>query len=180
MLTVRSADTFAKTGAPKNKQCPFCNDYFTSSSLGRHLDLYIKEKSPKTADGVHDVDKIKQLRSNITRRQPRRNPQKPSQGATPASDAAYQASITTSPYELVAGTEEHGSYHVNKPTWEATGVMTGVNSPGFRLGLATRKQVSRSEAIARKKILDDRTRLRAAELALQELLDSVNAARYFN
>ncbi|KAI9736544.1 MAG: hypothetical protein M1818_006055 [Claussenomyces sp. TS43310] len=60
-----------KPSAPKDKACPFCQQPFTSSSLGRHLDLYIKEKNPKPADGVHDVDEIRKMRGGITRRQPR-------------------------------------------------------------------------------------------------------------
>ena len=34
----------SNTKAPKDRNCPFCNQAFTSSSLGRHLDLYIKPK----------------------------------------------------------------------------------------------------------------------------------------
>jgi len=34
----------SSTKAPKDRSCPFCNQAFTSSSLGRHLDLYIKPK----------------------------------------------------------------------------------------------------------------------------------------
>lgn len=59
------------TKAPKDKNCPFCGQAFTSSSLGRHLDLYIKDKNPKPSDGIHNVDEIRKLRGSITRRQPR-------------------------------------------------------------------------------------------------------------
>lgn len=59
------------TKAPKDKNCQFCGQAFTSSSLGRHLDLYIKEKNPKPPDGIHDVEAIRRLRGGITRRQPR-------------------------------------------------------------------------------------------------------------
>jgi len=57
--------------APKDKHCPYCGQSFTSSSLGRHLDLYIKNKNPKAPDGLHNVEEIRKLRSSITRRQPR-------------------------------------------------------------------------------------------------------------
>nr|POE64803.1 hypothetical protein CFP56_76314 [Quercus suber] len=68
----------------KDRQCPFCNQAFTSSSLGRHLDLYIKPKNPKPADGVHDIAEIRKIRGGITRRQPR-------SGARPsASDAGIR------------------------------------------------------------------------------------------
>ncbi|KAF2485406.1 hypothetical protein BDY17DRAFT_102684 [Neohortaea acidophila] len=55
----------------KDRACPFCAQAFTSSSLGRHLDLYIKPRNPKPPDGVHDVDEIRRIRGRITRRQPR-------------------------------------------------------------------------------------------------------------
>lgn len=51
----------------KDRACPFCGQAFTSSSLGRHLDLYIKPKNPKPADGVHDVDEIRKLRGSTLR-----------------------------------------------------------------------------------------------------------------
>ncbi|KAI0413146.1 hypothetical protein F5X98DRAFT_297234 [Xylaria grammica] len=60
-----------KTSAVKDKSCPYCGQAFTSSSLGRHLDLYIKEKNRKPPDGIHDVDAIRKVRESITRRQPR-------------------------------------------------------------------------------------------------------------
>ncbi len=57
--------------AAKDRNCPFCGQAFTSSSLGRHLDLYIKERNPKKPDGIHDVDEIRRLRESVTRRQPK-------------------------------------------------------------------------------------------------------------
>lgn len=170
------AGTPSKTGASKNKQCPFCGDNFTSSSLGRHLDLYIKEKNPKAADGIHDVDKIRQIRSNITRRQPRRSTQK-TDVSTPGSNTALPPGSSASQYGFIIGTDEHNRLMINRPTWEATGVITNIPTTGLRIDSATRKQLSRSDTAIRKRMLEDRTRLRAAELALQEVLDSVNAAR---
>ncbi|KAI9651558.1 MAG: hypothetical protein M1831_000753, partial [Alyxoria varia] len=61
----------SKHSLSKDKQCPFCHQSFTSSSLGRHLDLYIKEKNPKPPDGVHDVESIRKIREKITRRHAR-------------------------------------------------------------------------------------------------------------
>lgn len=55
----------------KDRVCPFCKQIFTSSSLGRHLDFFIRDKRPKLPDGVHDVDQIRKLRSAITRRHAR-------------------------------------------------------------------------------------------------------------
>ena len=167
----------SKPSAPKNKACPFCHDQFTSSSLGRHLDLYIKEKNPKAADGIHDVDKIRQIRGNITRRQPKRTSQK-TEASTPASHGRYPPGAPESPYGFVIGTDEHKRILINRPTWEATGVMTDIPANGLRLDMSSGKQLRRSDAAIKKRMVEDRTRLRAAELALQEVLDSVNAARY--
>lgn len=66
-----SAGGDAGLKASKDRKCPFCHQPFTSSSLGRHLDLYIKPKNPKPPDGIHDVGEIRKMRGNITRRQPR-------------------------------------------------------------------------------------------------------------
>jgi hypothetical protein len=71
MAETESQSNTPKAGAPKDKNCPYCGQAFTSSSLGRHLDLYIKEKNAKPPDGIHDVDAIRKLRGGITRRQPR-------------------------------------------------------------------------------------------------------------
>ncbi|KAL9053585.1 MAG: hypothetical protein Q9162_004682 [Coniocarpon cinnabarinum] len=66
-------DTLSKTptSLSKDRICPFCEQAFTSSSLGRHLDLYIREKNPKPPDGIHDVEEIRKMRRKITRRQPK-------------------------------------------------------------------------------------------------------------
>lgn len=58
--------------AAKDKECPYCRQAFTSSSLGRHLDLYIKPRNPKKPDGIHDVEEIRRTRGGVTRRQPDR------------------------------------------------------------------------------------------------------------
>ncbi|PVH95047.1 hypothetical protein DM02DRAFT_645556 [Periconia macrospinosa] len=65
--TPRPPSSSLKT--PKDKNCPFCGQAFTSSSLGRHLDLYIRPKNPKPSDGLHIVDEIRKIRGGITRRQ---------------------------------------------------------------------------------------------------------------
>ena len=68
-----SSQHASQTGAKtyKDRDCPFCGQAFTSSSLGRHLDLYIKPKNPKAPDGVHHADEIRSMRRGITRRQPK-------------------------------------------------------------------------------------------------------------
>ncbi|KAH7410690.1 hypothetical protein BKA64DRAFT_617454 [Cadophora sp. MPI-SDFR-AT-0126] len=135
----------SKTGAPKDKSCPFCHQQFTSSSLGRHLDLYIKEKNPKPADGVHDVDEIRKLRGGITRRQPRNSTSR-REGSTPAgtpvaqdrrsprpeSDGQGNRSPSLRRDEVVGDTvnfKGKPNYFINKGTWESTGVMNNIPPP---------------------------------------------------
>ncbi|KAI9887699.1 MAG: hypothetical protein M1823_000448 [Watsoniomyces obsoletus] len=97
----------SRTPASKDKHCPWCDQLFTSSSLGRHLDLYIKEKNPKPADGVHDIEEIRKMRSNITRRSARTSSvkresvtpalSKASPTGSPHSDGAASSTATTGP-----------------------------------------------------------------------------------
>lgn len=131
-----------KTGAPKDKSCPFCHQAFTSSSLGRHLDLYIKEKNPKPADGIHDVDEIRKLRGGITRRQPRNSTSR-REGSTPAGTPGTQDRRSPPPESEVGGKRSpnlrresgaadmfnhngKGGFHINQASWEATGVMNNI------------------------------------------------------
>jgi hypothetical protein len=142
-----NADSTTQAGknpAVKDKACPFCQQPFTSSSLGRHLDLYIKEKNPKPADGIHNVDEIRKLRGNITRRQPRSSTSR-REGSTPAGTPT--ATSKRSPSETDAGTRQSPSVHReygetpdalshkkvraiwNTPTWHSTGVMNDIPTP---------------------------------------------------
>jgi hypothetical protein len=138
-----------KTGAPKDKACPFCHQQFTSSSLGRHLDLYIKEKNPKPADGIHDVDEIRKLRGGITRRQPRNSTSR-REDSTPAGTPGAAERRSPRPESERQGNrspslrrDDTGSsdvmnfkarpgYYINKPSWESTGVIN--NIPPLRNG----------------------------------------------
>lgn len=88
--------------APKDKHCPYCGQSFTSSSLGRHLDLYIKSKNPKAPDGLHNVDEIRKLRGSITRRQPRGGVRRDS-SAPRDSQAGSKRSCGTSDGESIVG-----------------------------------------------------------------------------
>jgi len=127
-----------RAGAPKDKQCPFCEQHFTSSSLGRHLDLYIKEKNPKPSDGRHDVVEIRKLRGGITRRQPRNSTSR-REDSTPAGtpggqerrSPALESDVPRSP--SFRREPMDGNYYANKPkfalnkgTWESTGVMNNI------------------------------------------------------
>lgn len=127
------------TKAMKDKSCPFCHQPFTSSSLGRHLDLYIREKNPKAPDGVHDVDAIRKIRQNITRRQPKgavsRRATSASVGTPASSSRKSPASedpdspAARSPLFPKDGSRAKpvtGSSYPFKPRWEATGVINGL------------------------------------------------------
>ena len=134
----------AKNAAVKDKACPFCHQPFTSSSLGRHLDLYIKEKNPKPADGIHNVDEIRKLRGNITRRQPRSSMSR-REDSTPAGTPG--TINKRSPSETDMGTRHSPSMrrdyadtpnalshkkmrttHLNSATWHSTGVINDIPS----------------------------------------------------
>jgi hypothetical protein len=131
-----------KTGAPKDKACPFCHQPFTSSSLGRHLDIYIKEKNPKPADGIHDVDEIRKLRGGITRRQPRSSTSR-REDSTPAGTPGAQERRSPAPESEIGGKRSPNlrreseaadmfnnngkpQFSINQASWEATGVMNTI------------------------------------------------------
>ena len=142
-----------KNSAPKDKNCPFCHQAFTSSSLGRHLDLYIKEKNPKPADGIHIVDEIRKLRGGITRRQPRNSTSRredstpagtpgASERRSPQNDSDMTGSDSPSlgkdvgtamgmmcmarglPGQIPGA--RRPNFVVNGGTWESTGVMNHI------------------------------------------------------
>jgi hypothetical protein len=134
-----------KLSAPKDKNCPYCGQAFTSSSLGRHLDLYIKDKNPKAPDGIHDVDEIRKLRGGITRRQPRgstggrRDTSTP--GGTPKAVSRKDSAQDSEAYRSPAIPKD-GQYAVDStlskypftPGWEATGVINDIPSRNGELG----------------------------------------------
>ena len=181
----------SKTPATKNRSCPFCHASFTSSSLGRHLDLYIKEKNPKPPDDVHDVEEIRRLRGGVTRRQPRTSSVK-------GEDSTHSSSKPTSmreqrspsvPAFFAGGGQANGisaQSPLDRAKWEGAGVVNDL-SPRLDSGeplphLARRRSnmrnVSLKEGLARKQeALEERDRGRAAELALREVLESVKAAK---
>ena len=176
------------TKTPKDKNCPFCHAPFTSSSLGRHLDLYIKEKNAKPPDNIHDVDEIRRLRGNVTRRQARTSSAK-RDGSTPSSAKATPMPDQSSPPSAVhysnVGHQEGAPVRVNlnRPSWQATGVINDLppvirESPSYPKPRNIVRRTSTKEEIARKQdALDEKERGRAAELALKEVLESVKAAK---
>ncbi|POR35191.1 Uncharacterized protein TPAR_04592 [Tolypocladium paradoxum] len=185
-----------KASAPKDKNCPYCGQAFTSSSLGRHLDLYIKEKNPKPPDGIHDVDAIRKVRGGITRRHPRgsvgRKDSTPA--GTPRPSAKREASAAESETCKPSATPKDGQYAVDStlskfpfaPRWEATGVINDIPAEAAPDTAARRPAVQRTAAKqavhkaqhdVKQKLADAMDTARAAELALRELLGSWRAAK---
>jgi hypothetical protein len=179
--------------AAKDKNCPFCGQAFTSSSLGRHLDLYIRPKNPKTADGIHLVDEIRKLRGGITRRQAKGSISLPKRGDSVASTPAHKkqsvasedsATLVHSPEE--DDDDDDDELHVGKPRTHFKDVSWshGKRQPSRALGAKTpdmRRDVSRQMQKAdleqRFKTSEEVEIASATEMALRELLKSVREAR---
>jgi hypothetical protein len=192
-----SSPATAKTRTSKDKECPYCHQGFTSSSLGRHLDQYIFRKKP---DGVHDVDEIRRLRGGITRRTAKGGLQckqdregslstphttSPANRNSPAEDARV---------DLNATPEEGYRVQLNVPNWQSTGVINGLPgsstvSPAWEHVISTagtgKRKYTSLEPSSAKDILglrgdagSERDTARALELALREVLDIVQAAQY--
>ncbi|KAM0667128.1 hypothetical protein ACQRIT_005823 [Beauveria bassiana] len=192
-----------KLGAPKDKNCPFCGQAFTSSSLGRHLDLYIKEKNPKAPDGIHDVDEIMKLRGGITRRQPRGSIGRREFSGTPTGTPrpSKRKIRTTSDPDAPRATQipKDGQYAVDSTLskfpyvarWEATGVMNDIPPKGSAdseastetakrpsAGRTSSKQlVQKAQFDIKQKLADAMDTARAAELALREIIGSWRSAK---
>lgn len=179
--------TPAKGPTAKDRRCDFCGQFFTSSSLGRHLDLYVKEKNPKPPDGVHDVDEIRRMRGNITRRQARNSSAK-RETSTPTvskpSPMNNQRSPSIGRGQIDGPHPEGVRARFNAANWQATGVINGL-PPTPRQGQvhvdmrrdSSRRTSVKSDFVRRQAMMDDTDTGRAAELALRELLGSLRAAR---
>ncbi|KAI0888444.1 uncharacterized protein GGS22DRAFT_155881 [Annulohypoxylon maeteangense] len=190
-----------KASAPKDRNCPYCGQAFTSSSLGRHLDLYIKEKNPKAPDGIHDVDAIRKMRGSITRRQPRGSLAR-RDTSTPGTPTASRKSPVFDIGTKMPSIPKEGQFVVDnqlpkypfQPTWEATGVINDIparngelkNSPDDSNGQDSRRlpmqrapsrPLQKSQLDVRQRLADAMDTARAAELALRELLSSFRAAK---
>ena len=179
----------SKHPAIKDKECPFCHQPFTSSSLGRHLDLYIKDKNPKPPDDVHDVEEIRKLRSSITRRQARASTNKddstpPSANPTPIRDRR-SSSIPKSLTNALNAEDGAVKTFWNQPNWQATGVINDIPQIAtddqvtvVRRQIPSRNGSVKEDVKRRQRTLDDRDRGQAAELALKEVLENIKSARY--
>lgn len=178
--------TPSRTPAVKDRRCDFCGQFFTSSSLGRHLDLYIKEKNPKPPDGIHNVEEIRRMRGNITRRQARNSSVK-RDTSTPA---ASKPSPLTTPNSPSGGRIQFDGPHpdgvrtrFNAASWQATGVINDLppisrsssQMDGRRDG--SRRASIKTDFVRRQVMLEDADTGRAADLALRELLSNLRAAR---
>ncbi|KAL1610532.1 hypothetical protein SLS60_002201 [Paraconiothyrium brasiliense] len=168
----------SETKAPKDKNCPFCGQAFTSSSLGRHLDLYIRAKNPKAADGVHLVEEIKKLRGGITRRQKVKKeldtPAKKHSVVSNASPTVQSVDGEDDSPELSSA--KHGQF--KDMSWAVadghTPRMLGTKTPEMRRDVS--RQMQKADLEQRQKLSEEAETAKATELALRELLRSVKEA----
>lgn len=190
-----SSSAARKIHAPNDRRCQYCQHHFTSSSLGRHLDQFLFRKKP---DGIHDVEEIRRLRGSITRRTA-----KASAKAKQDRERCHSTPQTTPPVDqrspagninvdLNATPVDGYRVRVNAPNWQSTGVINGLPGPSTvepaseNVNPTTGKRIYSSiETAAAKDILGLRGDLgyekettRALELALREVLDCIQAARY--
>ncbi|QIX01686.1 hypothetical protein AMS68_007203 [Peltaster fructicola] len=179
----------------KDRECPFCHQAFTSSSLGRHLDLFIRPVNPKRPDGIHNVDDIRRIRGGITRRQPKGTGKAHKERETPSRSVQETRSETGELEDRrtvnVGRQLPKPTHYVNSMDWRATGVIndarltpslhgkgldhTNGRTPGPQLPpLESRSPVVKQHDEA----LDEQVETgKAAVLALQEVLESLAAAR---
>lgn len=184
--------------AIKDKECQYCHQKFTSSSLGRHLDQFISKKKP---DGIHNVEEIKKLRAGITRRTARGGKRNESNEQTDTHDQSgptspHSSSNITTPVFLEKLNKVPGSTNdirFNRMGWQATGVITDPipqNTGGNSVPspLTTTANNSNNAAGAKRSFSTYAADLttssstatnettRALELSLREVLDAVNSA----
>ncbi|EED22045.1 conserved hypothetical protein [Talaromyces stipitatus ATCC 10500] len=166
----------AKGAAVKDKECQYCHQAFTSSSLGRHLDQYLFKKKP---DGIHDVEEIRRIRSSITRRQARTSTKHDSPDVGSHKSQNESPSATT--HDPPARPREGPRFLFNTPSWHATGVINNLpESTSQDVAHSSRAPVSHSpgslDYASRNSKTKDADTVRALELALQEVLDNIKAA----
>ncbi|KAK5942208.1 hypothetical protein PMZ80_006163 [Knufia obscura] len=180
----------AKQSSVKDKECPYCHQKFTSSSLGRHLDQYISKKKP---DGVHNVEEIKKMRAGITRRTARggKKDHDPSEEKSAHASPSHSSNNVPTPAFLEslnksqAGTND---VRFNRMGWQATGVITDPVNPGAappgpspllpggpQNAVAGSKRNFSTYAADLPPTSANET-ARALELSLREVLDAVSVA----
>ena len=178
----------AKAPAVKDRECPYCHQHFTSSSLGRHLDQFISKKKP---DGIHDVEGIRRLRGTITRRTARNSKH----------ERASSHGVATSPNEEL-GTPVLDQLNkippngleiqLNTANWHCTGVINDIPSrlvkssdpaaiipvAGTKRSWNTYESGQRNSVSKKSDPTEEKDNVRALELALREVLDNLQAATY--
>lgn len=179
-----------KQSAVKDKECQYCHQKFTSSSLGRHLDQFIHKKKP---DGVHDVEGIKKLRAGITRRTARggkRDNEQSEEKSTHASPSHSSNQVSTPAILDALNRSQPGTTDVrfNRMGWQSTGVITDpVNHIASAVGASPMQSGGPQNAAAGTKrnfstyaadlpATSANETTRALELSLREVLDAVSAA----
>ena len=180
-----------KAPAVKNKECPYCHQPFTSSSLGRHLDQYL---SKRKADGIHNLEEIRRTRGRITRRIPK-------QGASAGQDREDSHTNNKSPsiaystppvdVDLLNSIPANGvGTRLNEANWHSTGVMNDLpattplsSAPSALMPASTKRSwdtydTARGDSLGATGDLEsEKDTARALELALREVLDRLQAAR---
>lgn len=171
----------SKGSTAKDKECQYCRQAFTSSSLGRHLDQFLFRKKP---DGIHDIDEIRRVRSGITRRQARTTSKRSSPdvgGNAPdaSGSGAHDASVRPRP-------REPPKFLFNTPSWHSTGVINNIpdnssqDTPASsRPPLLQLPAVSHGPSDSTPRAAatpQDADTARALELALREVVDNIKAA----
>ncbi|KAL2810857.1 hypothetical protein BJX63DRAFT_303482 [Aspergillus granulosus] len=167
----------AKNPSQKDRKCQYCNQAFTSSSLGRHLDQFLFKKKP---DGIHDVEEIRRIRSGITRRQARTST---GRRDTPERGTSKDALGVPQPGEN--GPKGPIRMMFNTPTWHATGVINDIPNPSQSQDAGSSRFAASQSRMGPLAIPDYGGRspnsnnpdtVRALELALREVLDNIKAA----
>jgi hypothetical protein len=177
----QSASKSANSHSVKDRKCQYCNQAFTSSSLGRHLDQFLFKKKP---DGVHDVEEIRRIRSGITRRQART-----ASGKRDGSPDRALSKSATEPYpggeSSTRPREAPVRMMFNTPTWHATGVINDIPDPSRVLdgpraapAPAPLGSLQLPDYASRGATANNPDTMKALELALREVLDNIKAATY--
>lgn len=183
----------SKPSVRKDRNCPFCHQTFTSSSLGRHLDSFIRDKSPKPQDGVHDVNKIRKIRENITRRHTRvpagaivdnssrrwsvTSIVSPKTGTKGPPPLAHKPSIPAQASPHPQGFEQPITKRVQN--WMVTGVIPNLppqENPSPLPRILPRPGANMTQPAHGSANTEDMDDARAAEQALREVLRAVRTA----
>lgn len=201
-----SSNLQPKVPAPKDRNCPYCHQAFTSSSLGRHLDLYIKPRNPKPPDGIHDVEEIRRIRGNITRRQARMSGIKKRQSLPPPNPShlsahnssqsiavdttvprtagcaksvlGEQGTLIQSPSSADAGTPRTYGILLNRLNWLATGVINDLPPREDPLQRVKSKPQAQARSGSEEVVTPWRSESREAEREMQtRLLDQLDRGK---